>query len=75
MHPCFAIGPELRTNEVRALQSSIRRDRLCISFEGVFVSTRSIKEVIPSKECITLRSMKVFSSSLNKFRDSSQCED
>ena len=29
MHPCFAIGPELRTNEVRALQSLIRRDRLC----------------------------------------------
>ena len=29
MHPCFDIGPEHRTNEVRALQSSIRRDRLC----------------------------------------------
>ena len=72
MRPCFAIGPELRTNEVRALQSSIRRDRRgCVSFEGFFVSTRSVKEVIPSKKYINLRSMKVFSSSLNKFRDSS----
>ena len=26
--PCFAIGPELRANEVGALQTSIRRDRL-----------------------------------------------
>ena len=43
----------------------------CVSFEGFFVSTRNIKEVIPSKECINLTSMKVFSSSLNKFKDSS----
>ena len=43
----------------------------CVSFKGFFVSTRNIKEVIPSKECINLRSLTVFSSSLNKFRDSS----
>ena len=43
----------------------------CVSFEGLFVSTRRIKEIISSKECINLRSMKVFSSSLKNFRDSS----
>ena len=38
----------------------------CVSFESFFVSTRRMKEIIPSKECINLRSMKVFSSSLKK---------
>ena len=44
----------------------------CVSFESFFVSTRRIKEIMPSKECINLGSMKVFSSSLKKkLRDSS----
>ena len=62
-------GP-MRLEYCKARSAEIR----CVSFESFIV--RRIKEIIPSKECINLRSMKVFSSSLKKkIQRLEWCED